>query len=43
MTPREIVLDAIAHKDTPAVPYTFSVEESGGEKLDAMIERGLMA
>lgn len=35
MTPREIVLDAIAHQETPQVPYTFSFEEVVGAKLDA--------
>ncbi len=33
-TPREIILETIAHRDTPEVPYTLTFEESVGLKLD---------
>ena len=35
MTLREIVLDQIHHRDTPAVPYTLPFEEDVGARLDA--------
>ncbi len=35
MTKREIVLDSIAHRQTPVVPYTISVEEEVAQRLDA--------
>jgi len=34
MTYRDIVLETIAHRDAPEVPYSFSFEESVGLKVD---------
>lgn len=35
MKPRDIVLDALQHRDTPEIPYTLLFDESIGERLDA--------
>jgi len=35
MTPREIVLDQIRHRETARVPYTLGYEEEVGARLDA--------
>jgi uroporphyrinogen decarboxylase len=34
MKPRDIVLNQIHHRDTPAVPYTLAFEEDVGARLD---------
>jgi uroporphyrinogen decarboxylase len=34
MLPREMILEAIHHRQPPVVPYTFSCEESVAERLD---------
>jgi len=35
MTPREIVLGQLAHRDTPRVPYSFGFEDDVGRRIDA--------
>ena len=35
MTPKDIVLDAIAHRHTDVIPYTISVDPEAAERLDA--------
>ena len=35
MTPREIVLAQVEHRETESVPYTLAFEEEVGERLDA--------
>ena len=34
MTNREIVLEAVAHRETDVVPYTISIDKEVREKLD---------
>jgi hypothetical protein len=35
MTPRDIVLQQIAHQETPALPYSLAFEDEVGRRLDA--------